>query len=137
MILAHSSNPVCGFFMREQVRLYAVCPMENWLWLFLEPDTGWDCCPRILLWCFRARTSGEGAGQKFEFMEIAYSGIKKDGRRLDCSGPTKSTYSSSLNETPPRRHAVCNRNRPEVSAVAKSSPRSLSTLDFYGHGGDN
>ena len=26
-------------------------------WLFLEPDTGLDHCPRILLSCFRARTS--------------------------------------------------------------------------------
>ena len=26
-------------------------------WLFLEPDTGLDQCPRILLSCFRARTS--------------------------------------------------------------------------------
>ena len=26
-------------------------------WLSLEPDTGLDNCPRILLSCFRARTS--------------------------------------------------------------------------------
>ena len=26
-------------------------------WLFLEPDRGLDHCPRILLSCFRARTS--------------------------------------------------------------------------------
>ena len=26
-------------------------------WLFLEPDTGLDHCPRILLSCFRARAS--------------------------------------------------------------------------------
>ena len=31
MILGHSSNPVCGFSMMEQVRLCAVRPMENWL----------------------------------------------------------------------------------------------------------
>ena len=30
-ILGHSSNPVCGFFMMEQVRLCAVWSMENWL----------------------------------------------------------------------------------------------------------
>ena len=30
-ILGHSSNPVCGFSMTEQVRLCAVWPMENWL----------------------------------------------------------------------------------------------------------
>ena len=27
----HSSNPVCGFFMMEQVRLCTVWPQENWL----------------------------------------------------------------------------------------------------------
>ena len=27
-------------------------------WFFLEPDTGLDHCLRILLSCFRARTSG-------------------------------------------------------------------------------
>ena len=30
-ILGHSSNPVCGFSMMEQVRLCAVWPTENWL----------------------------------------------------------------------------------------------------------
>ena len=30
-ILGHSSSPVCGFSMIEQVRLCAVLPMENWL----------------------------------------------------------------------------------------------------------
>ena len=30
-ILGHSSNPVCGFSVMEQVRLCAVWPMENWL----------------------------------------------------------------------------------------------------------
>ena len=29
-ILGHSSNPVCGFSMMEQVRLCAVWLMENW-----------------------------------------------------------------------------------------------------------
>ena len=28
-------------------------------WFFLEPDIGLDHCPRILLSCFRARTSGD------------------------------------------------------------------------------
>ena len=30
-ILGHSSNPVCGLSMMEQVRLCAVWPRENWL----------------------------------------------------------------------------------------------------------
>ena len=30
-ILGHSSNPVCGFSMMQQVRLCAVWPMGNWL----------------------------------------------------------------------------------------------------------
>ena len=30
-ILGHSSHPVCGFPMMEQVRLCAVWPIENWL----------------------------------------------------------------------------------------------------------
>ena len=30
-ILEHSSNPVCGSSMLEQVRLCTVCPMESWL----------------------------------------------------------------------------------------------------------
>ena len=30
------------------------------VWHFLEPDTGLDHCPRILLSCFRARISDEG-----------------------------------------------------------------------------
>ena len=30
-IFRHSSNPVSGFSMMEQVRLFAVWPMENWL----------------------------------------------------------------------------------------------------------
>ena len=54
-IFGHSSksNPVCGFSMEEQVRLCAVR-------LFLEPDTGLDHCPRILLSCLRVRTSAHG-----------------------------------------------------------------------------
>ena len=40
----------------EQVRLCAVVHGEL-AWLFLEPDTGLDHCPRILLSRFRARTS--------------------------------------------------------------------------------
>ena len=39
---SNSSNSVCGYSMKEQVRLYAV-------WPFIEPDTGLDHCPRILL----------------------------------------------------------------------------------------
>ena len=34
-------------------------------WLLLEPDTGLDRCPRILLLCFRARTS-ESEDRKFQ-----------------------------------------------------------------------
>ena len=41
MIFGHSSNPVCGFSMMEQVRLCAVWPMENWLGSFLNQIQGW------------------------------------------------------------------------------------------------
>ena len=40
-ILRHSSNPVCGFSMMEQVRLSAVWPMENWLGSSLNQILGW------------------------------------------------------------------------------------------------
>ena len=40
-ILGHSSNPVCGFSMMEQVRLRAVWPMENWLASSLNLIQGW------------------------------------------------------------------------------------------------
>ena len=66
-VLGHSSNPVCGFSMMEQFRLCAVWPMD---WLFLEPDH----CPRILLSCFRARTSGvkliPGIGHILKFVDF-------------------------------------------------------------------
>ena len=40
-ILGHSSNPVCGLSMMEQVRLCAVWPMENWLGFSLNHIQGW------------------------------------------------------------------------------------------------
>ena len=40
-ILGHSSNPVCGFSMMEQVRLCAVLPMENWLGSSLNQIQVW------------------------------------------------------------------------------------------------
>ena len=40
-ILGHSSDPVCGFSMMEQVRLCAVWPTENWLGSFLNQILGW------------------------------------------------------------------------------------------------
>ena len=40
-ILRHSSNPVCGFSLMEQVRLCAVWPMENWLGSSLNQIQGW------------------------------------------------------------------------------------------------
>ena len=41
-ILGHSSTPVCGFSMMEQVRLCAVWPMENWLGSSLNQIQGWN-----------------------------------------------------------------------------------------------
>ena len=55
-IFGHSSNSVSAFSMMEQVRLCAVWKLA---YLLLEPDTGLDHCPRILLSCLRARTSGQ------------------------------------------------------------------------------
>ena len=52
-----SSNPVFGFSMVEQVRLFCCLAHGELARLFLEPDTGLDICPSILLSCFRARTS--------------------------------------------------------------------------------
>ena len=40
-ILGHSSNPVCGISMTEQVRLCAVWPTDNWLGSSLNQIQGW------------------------------------------------------------------------------------------------
>ena len=40
-LLGHSSNPVCGFSMMEQVWLCAVWPTENWLGPSLNQIQGW------------------------------------------------------------------------------------------------
>ena len=40
-------------------------------WLFIEPDTGLDHCPRILLSCFRARTSASDR-QASEKLAVSY-----------------------------------------------------------------
>ena len=40
-ILGHSSNPVCGFSILEQVRLSAVWPIENWIGSSLNKIQGW------------------------------------------------------------------------------------------------
>ena len=40
-ILGHSSNPICGFFIMETVRLCAVWPRENWLGSSLNQIQGW------------------------------------------------------------------------------------------------
>ena len=51
-IIGHSSNPVCGFSMMEQVRLCAVWPMENWLGSSMNRIqswiTVWECCCHAL-----------------------------------------------------------------------------------------
>ena len=79
-ILGHSSKPLCGFSMMEQVRLCAV-------WHFLEPDTGLDYCPRILLSCFIARPSEEeeatlcGSGRAAKFV----SGVCNAGTAASSS----------------------------------------------------
>ena len=41
-------------------RLYTLCYLAHGelAWLFLEPDTGLNHCPRIRLTCFEARSSG-------------------------------------------------------------------------------
>ena len=40
-IIGHSSNPVGGFYMMEQVGLCAGWPMENWLGSSLNKIQGW------------------------------------------------------------------------------------------------
>ena len=42
-------------------------------WLFLEPDTGLDHCPRILLSCFRARTSASKMRVSLSLSHFPYS----------------------------------------------------------------
>ena len=44
-LLGLSSNPVCGFFVMEQVRLCAVWPTENWLGSSLNQIQGWTAVP--------------------------------------------------------------------------------------------
>ena len=63
-IIGHSSNPVCGFSMMKQVRLCCLAHREL-ACLFHEPDTGLDHCLRILLSCFRARTSVWESGKTY------------------------------------------------------------------------
>ena len=54
-ILGHSYM----WFLHDGTGLTMCCLAHVELaWLFLEPDTGLDHCPRILLFCFRAGTSG-------------------------------------------------------------------------------
>ena len=66
-ILGHSSNPECGFSMMKQVMLCAVWTMENWLGASKEPHTGLDDCLRVLLSCFRYKTSEFSAPLLFLF----------------------------------------------------------------------
>ena len=40
-VFGHSSNPVCGFSMMEQVRLCAVRPTENWIGSSMNHIQGW------------------------------------------------------------------------------------------------
>ena len=59
-ILGHSSNPVCGFSMMEQVRLCAAWPMENWLGSSMTQIqswmTVWECCRHALgKWCLNVQ----------------------------------------------------------------------------------
>ena len=61
-------STVYGFSMMEQVRL-CVCAHGEVTWLFLEPDTGLDHCPRDPLSCFRARTSVDEAASGSFFAE--------------------------------------------------------------------
>ena len=56
-IVGHSSNPVCGFSIMEQVRLCAVWPSENWLGSSMNHIQGLMTRLRMLLPCFRKRMS--------------------------------------------------------------------------------
>ena len=40
-ILGHSSNPVCGFSLMDQVRPCAVWPTENWLGSSMNNIQSW------------------------------------------------------------------------------------------------
>ena len=40
-IFRQSFNPVCGFSMMKQVRLWTVLPMENWLGFSMNHIQGW------------------------------------------------------------------------------------------------
>ena len=56
--------------MMEHVRLCCLAHGEL-ACFFLEPDTGLDHCPRILLSCFRERTSG---GRRQNLLKVKISG---------------------------------------------------------------
>ena len=76
-ILGHSSNPVCGFSMMEQVRLRVVWPKENWLGSSLYQIQGWlDHCPIILLSCLRARTSAKSPSDNLSIVGTLREGGK-------------------------------------------------------------
>ena len=56
-ILGHSSNPVCGFSIMEQVRLCAVWPTENWLGSSLNNIQGTTTVRESYSSAFRSRNS--------------------------------------------------------------------------------
>ena len=68
-ILGHSSNPVCGFSMMEQVILCAVWHMENWLGSSLNQLHGWTTVQESY---FRASTSvgRDGCGEWDEMRSV-------------------------------------------------------------------
>ena len=59
-------------------------------WLSLEPDTGLDHCPRILLSCFRARISASCATPslifKFPSTAVNLTGARRRRRSYGGSG---------------------------------------------------
>ena len=65
-ILGHSFIPVCGFSMIEQVRLCAVCPIENWLGSSLNHIQARTTVPESYS---RALEQGPLDGRGMELME--------------------------------------------------------------------
>ena len=86
--------------MMEQIRLCAVWLMKL-AWLLLQPDAGLDHCPRILLSCFRARTSAMKREDRLisnhTFEEI--SGSIALHMRNDSHWPIRAFYLIVLTDT--------------------------------------
>ena len=104
-IFRQSSNPVCGFSMMKQVRLFAVLPTENWLGSSMtESHTRLEDCLRMLLSFFKKMMSDLKAVAPSPFMSISPMMVFRPSRlpvrSLAFLGEGKEGASSESGVTP-------------------------------------